>query len=162
MKKVETWLFVLLLGVLVPLEIFCAYLAYETLGQVVSALYFLAVGINLVFILLAVRSRSLAALGVVALALVIIPYQLLLGQRLVRVQAEAARIVSFAYEQKIATGEYPPDLASYTFYDPEMEKYVQDYQVDASLGGFVVFYRVGTETTSHSYSPRYGWGYYPD
>jgi hypothetical protein len=162
MKKTETWLFALLLGTLVPLEVFCAYLAYETIGEVVSVLYFLAVGINLVFILLAVRSRSLAALGVVALALLIIPYQLFLGQRLVRVQAEATRIVSFAYEQKISTGEYPPDLGSYTFHDPEMEKYVQEYRADKSLGGFVVFYRVGTESTSHSYSPRYGWGYYPD
>lgn len=33
---------------------------------------------------------------------------------------------------------------------------------DAGGGGFVLFYRVGTENTSHSYAPEYGWGYYPD
>jgi hypothetical protein len=162
MKKIEVLLFVLLMAVIVPLEVVCAFLAYETIGEVISALYFLALGINLLFILLALRSRSLAALGVVILALVIIPYQVVLGQRLLRVQAEAARIVTFVYEHKVNSGEYPPDLADYTFNDPEMKKYVQTYNLDESRGGFVLCYRVGTESTSHWYDPDNGWGYYPD
>ena len=40
MKKPERWLFALLMLVLVPLEIVCAYLAYETIGEVVSSLLF--------------------------------------------------------------------------------------------------------------------------
>ncbi len=162
MKKVEILLFVLLLAVIVPLEVLCAFLAHETIGEVTSTLYFLALGINLLFVVLAARSRSLAALGVVALALIIIPYQVLLGQRLLRVQAEAARIVTFAYEHKLNSGEYPPDLADYSFNDPEMKKYVQVYRIDESRGGFVLRYRVGTESTSHWYDPAGGWGYYPD
>jgi hypothetical protein len=162
MKKVETLLFILLMAVIVPLEVVCALLAYETIGEIASALYFLALGINLLFFLLAVRSRSLAALGAIILALLIIPYQVVLGQRLLRVQAEAARIVAFVYEHKVNSGEYPPDLDDYTYDDPEMKKYVQTYSLDESRGGFVLCYRVGTETTSHWYDPKNGWGYYPD
>jgi hypothetical protein len=162
MKKVEILLFVLLMVVIVPLEVACAFLAHETIGEVTSALYFLALGINLLFVLLAVRSRSLAAIGAVILALLIIPYQVMLGQRLLRVQAEAARIVAFAYEHKINSGEYPLDLSGYAFNDQEMKKYVQSYSTDESRGGFVLCYRVGTETASHWYDPDGGWGYYPD
>ncbi len=162
MKKGETLLFGLLMLVLIPLELMCAYLAYETIGEVVSVMYFLAVGINLVFIVLAVRNRTLAALGAVVLGLVIIPYQLVLGQRLLRVQAEAARVVSYVYEQRLATGEYPADLSNYEFHDSAMASYVQNYRPDETRGGFVFAYRVGTETTSHTYSPQDGWSYYAD
>jgi hypothetical protein len=162
MKKVETLLFILLMAVIVPLEVVCAFLAYETLCEIASALYFLALGVNLLFVLLALRSRSLAALGAVVLALLIIPYQVLLGQRLLRVQAEAARIVAFVYEHRLNSGEYPPDLDGYVFNDPEMKKYVQAYSLDQSRGGFVLCYRVGTETASHWYDADNGWGYYPD
>jgi hypothetical protein len=162
LKKGETLLFGLLMLVLIPIELLCAYLAYETIGEVVSVIYFLAVGINLVFIVLAVRNRTLAALGAVVLGLVIIPYQLVLGQRLIRVQAEAANVVSYVYEQRLASGEYPADLSNYEFHDSAMASYVQSYRPDETRGGFVLAYRVGTETTSHTYSPQDGWSYYAD
>jgi len=161
-NQAETLLFVLLVGTLVPLELFCARLAFETLGEVTSSLYFMAVGLNLIFVVLAYRSRALAALGVVILALAIIPYQLFLGDRLVRVQAEASRIVTYAYEERIATGDYPPTLANYAFHDPDVEPFIQSYRVEADGSGFSLYYRVGTETTSHSYRSQTGWSYYPD
>ena len=161
-SKVEVFLFLLLVGVLVPLEVLCARLTFETLGEVTSLLYFTAVGLNLIFIVLAFRSRSLAALGVVLLALAIIPYQLYLGDRLFRVQAEASRIVTYAYEEKIATGDYPATLANYAFHDPDMEPFIQSYRVEQDGSGFSLYYRVGTENTSHSYTSQTGWSYYPD
>ena len=163
-KKTEILLFVLLMGILIPIELLCAYLAYETIGEIVSKLYFMAVGINLIFILVAIRYRAVAALAAVALGLVIVPYQLVLGNRLLRVQSEAAAIVAYVYEYKLDTGHYPSDLSEYVFADPAMETYVQAYWVDDSpdWDGFLLSYRVGTESTSHSFSPRHGWGYYPD
>jgi len=163
-KKTEVLLFALIMATLIPLELLCAYLAYETIGEIVSMLYFFAVAINLLFILVAIRYRAVAALGAVALGLAIIPYQLVLGHRLLRVQAEAASIVAYVYEERLQSGEYPSDLSEYVFRDPAMERYVQAYRVDDSQDwdGFFLSYRVGTESTSHSYSPRHGWGYYPD
>ena len=163
-NKTEVLLFALIMAILIPLEVLCAYLAYETIGEIVSKLYFFAVAINLVFILVAIRYRAVAALGAVALGLAIIPYQLVLGHRLLRVQVEAASIVGYVYDEKLQSGEYPADLSEFVFEDPAMERYVQAYRVDDSTDwdGFLLSYCVGTESTSHTYSPRHGWGYYPD
>ncbi len=147
---------------LIALEIVSAYLAYETIGAVASTLYFLAIGINLALFLVAVRKPTAAAVGLVLLALAIVPYQFTLAQRLWRVQTEAARIVTFAYEEKLATGEYPISLVDYHYNDPEMKTYIQQFQRDAAFGGFILCYRVGTESTSHCYSPQDGWTYYAD
>jgi hypothetical protein len=161
--KTENFLFVLLLALLIPLELLCARLAYETLGEIISAFYFLSIiGLNLLFIILAFRYRAAAALGAVGLALLIIPYQIILGDRLIRVQAEASQIVSYVYEQKIQNGVFPSDLSCYIFHDPTMKTYIQNYQLDEVGKQFKVFYRVGTESTSHWYSSDTGWGYYPD
>jgi hypothetical protein len=161
-NKREMALLILLLAVLVPLEIVCARLAYKTLGEVTSSLYLLVVGLNLVFILLAQRRRGLAAAGIVLLALAIIPYQLYLGDRLLRVQDEAGRIVAYAYEEKIATGDYPPTLEAYTFHDPDAAPFIQRYAVEADGSGFALAYRVGTDNTSHTYTSQTGWSYYAD
>ena len=162
MRKPEILLFVLLMVILVPLELTCAYLAYQTIGEIVSHLYFLAVGINLLIVVLAIRYPRAAALGAFVLGLTIIPYQLVLGHRLLRVQLEASQMVAFVYEQRLSSGEYPVGLGDYEFRDPAMEKYIQVYRADESTGGFVLAYRVATESTSHTYSPDVGWSYYPD
>lgn len=155
--------FVLLLGVLIPLELLCALLAYETIGEITSSLYVIGViGLNSLFIVMAFRYRTVATLGVVVLALFIIPYQVILGQRLLRVQAEVTHIVSYAYEQRIHSSAFPSDLSGYAFHDTAMEVYIQRYQLDQTQEQFTVFYRVGTENTSHWYSSTDGWGYYPD
>jgi hypothetical protein len=162
MRRSETALFISLMAALVPMEILCARAAHETLGEVTSALYFMAVGLNLPFLLLAIRSRAIAALGATVLAVSIIPYQLVLTDRLFRVQAEAARIVSYVYEQRLIRGDYPVDLSDYAFHDPGMAAFIQEYRRDEASGGFYLAYRVGTESTSHTYTPKGGWGYYPD
>jgi len=160
-RATEVLLLALLAFTLIALEIVSAYLAYETIGVIASTLYFLAIGINLVFLLVAIRKPMVAAVGMVLLALAIVPYQFALAQRLWRAQTEAARIVTFAYEQKLATGEYPTNLADYRYHDPEMKTYIQQFRGDADVGAFLLCYRVGTESTYHCYSPRDGWTYYP-
>ena len=161
-KRTEVALFALLMLVVVPLEVLCALLAYETLGEIMRAIYLFLVVLNLPIVFLALRSRLAAGFCAVALAAVIIPYQVMLCDRLIRVQAEAGRIVTWAYESRIASGQFPADLSMYRFRDGDMKPFVQQYQRSAESGGFALFYRVGTESTSHSYSPVNGWGYYPD
>jgi len=162
LKKPEIVLLFLLMASLAPLEILCAYLAYETIGEIISNLYFLAIGFNLIFIIVARRSRTLAALGTVVLALVIIPYQLQLGYRLLRLQAEATQTVAYLYEYKAQTGTYPPDLSRYTFADPALQPYFHEYQAGGQGSNFLLSYYVGSPSTSHTFSPENGWSYYPD
>lgn len=58
------------------------------------------------------------------------------------------------------TGEFPADLAQYQFHDAAMRLFIQLYRRDETVSsGFHPFYRVGTESTSHSYSPEDGGGY---
>ena len=161
--RTDVLLFALLLGALIPLEFVCALLAYETVGETTSGIYLVSIiGLNLLFLAVAFRYRAVAAIAVVGLALLIIPYQVILGDRLLRVQAEVTRLVSSVYEQKFMSGVFPSDLSGYTFSDTEMKTFIQSYQVSQTCEQFTIFYRVGSESTSHWYSSEDGWGYYPD
>jgi len=162
MKRTSIVPFVFLLIVLVPLEAACACLAYETVGEITSILYFLAIGLNLGFVVLALRSPKAAATGVLVLGLLIVPYQLVLGRRLLLVEREVAGIVAYAWRTKCETGIYPLDLSGYEWRDPTIKPYIQDYRLDEAPEGFTVTWRIGTENTSHWYSSSSGWGYYPD
>jgi hypothetical protein len=164
MRKPDVLVFILLVGALVPLEVLCAFLAFHTLGEIVSGFYFLlvALNLNLVFVAIAIFSRTLAAIGAVALGLAIIPYQLVLADRLMRVQAEVTRILTFAYEQRQATGEYPADLRAYTFHDPDTRQYLEGYSAPPGGRAFTVGYYVGSKDASHWYCSITGWHYNPD
>ncbi|MDA8218639.1 MAG: hypothetical protein M0Z94_13585 [Dehalococcoidales bacterium] len=162
--KVSAYLpFVALLAVAVPVEVGAGLLAYHTIGEVTSAMLVLAVALNVVPVLLYVAGRQSLAVGLVLLLVVALVFpQVVLGQRLISLQQEAASIVAYTYETRLATGEYPADLSGYAFHDPSLSQFVEGYARDEERGGFALFYYVGSPATSHSYSPRHGWQYYPD
>lgn len=163
MRKTEVLLFALLLTALLPLEVACAFLSHYTLGEMGQFVSFVAFSSNLPFVALAWRERAAAALGVALIGILLIPYQVFLGARLVRVREEAARVVTYAYEHKARTGAFPPDLRGYRFHDAGVARFIQGYEAgDDVRGGMRLVFRVGTPTTSHWYSPDGGWGYYPD
>ncbi|MBN1818811.1 MAG: hypothetical protein JW828_15725 [Sedimentisphaerales bacterium] len=143
----------------VGLEWFCARLAYHTISEVTSGLYFLAVWLNLIFLVVAIRSPALASILTFLLAGLIIPYQLILGDRLLRLQTEAGRIVSYAYEVRLKEQQFPPDLSGYAYEDKALEKF---FSYGKSEDTFRLTWYVGTKGTSHWYSPEEGWRYYPD
>lgn len=120
-----------------------------------------AVVINLPIALLALWKPLPGALAGVALGLLIVPQQVILGQRLVEVQREVSAIVGYAYNVRAETGQFPENLDGYVPRDDANLRWVQDYRLLES-GEFIVFYRVGTENTLHWYSSAGGWGYYPD
>ncbi len=155
-------LFIFLALTAVALEVVSARIAYETLGAVASTLYAMAIGLNVAFWVIAIRSRRAAIAGIVLLVLVIVPYQFVLAERLWRVQKEATRIMAFAYETRLSNSAFPTTLADYTFHDPTTRPFVREYRLDAAAGGFILCYSVGMESTSHCYSPQDGWTYYPD
>jgi hypothetical protein len=161
-NKTETILFVLLLSLLILIEVACALLAYFTLGEVMSSFYLLPIGLNLFFVLLFFRRRRVAVVGMIVLALLLVPVQVVLGIEVVRVQAEAARIVTYVYGYRDQTGHYPADLNEYVFHDLEVRSHFGSYQRDSAPPGFVLYYWAGSATNSYWYSSHSGWGYYPD
>ena len=161
--KTETILFALLLSLLILVEVACALLAYFTLGEVMSAFYIVMISLlNLFCALLFFRHRRAAIVGVVSLALLIIPVQIALGIEVARVQVEAAHIVTYVYAYHDQTGQYPANLDAYTFHDPALRSRFGTYQRDSAPAGFVLYYWAGSATNSYWYSSHTGWGYYPD
>ncbi len=160
--RTETILFAFLISLLIVIEIACALLAYFTLGEVMSSCYLLPISLNLLFVLLFFRRRRVAVVGVIILALLLIPVQIVLGIEVVRVQAEAARLVTYVYGYRDQTGHYPANLDEYIFHDPEVRSHFGVYQRDSAPPGFVLYYWAGSATNSYWYSSHTGWGYYPD
>jgi hypothetical protein len=151
---------------LVVLEIFCGKLAYETIGEIDSAVYFLIVAINLIPILLLILNKQKQlAIGIILLiGVAIVPYQLYLGNKLLALKEEAANITAYLYEQKIDNNIYPNDLSGYVFAFPALKNnfhYSDKSANDADQ--FDLSYYAGTADTSHFYnSDTKKWSYYTD
>ena len=140
-----------------------ALLAYETIGEVVMIGLLLVTLLSQVLLLYLARvSRRWALIGALVLAAAIVPYHAYLGLRLLRVRAEAQRIADYAYTVRQQTGQFPASLAEYYYTDHRAKPFIQDYQLFERTGEFTVTFCVGTVNTSHWYSSRTGWGYYPD
>ena len=156
----------ILLGIAITsllfLEIFCAKLAYETLGEIDSGLYFFLIILNTVpLILFILKKKNLAAGLLLAIALIIIPYQLYLGNRLLALKEESGNIVAYMYEYHKQSQKFPDELSGYTYHNPDLEKFFSYYKEgvnDARLA-----YYVGSPNTSHYFQTETKqWGYYPD
>lgn len=148
---------------LVVIEIFCAKLAFETLGEITSTLYFFIIAINIIpLLLLTFNKQKHLAIGIILLiGFIIVPYQFYLGNKLISLKEEAANITAYLYEQKIANILYPKDISGYAFVFPELKKNFNYNQESANQ--FRLYYYVGTESTSHFYkSDTKKWDYYPD
>jgi hypothetical protein len=154
--------FIIFLTTTMLLEKFCAELAFHTIGEVLSWLYHVfVIWLNVIpMILYAVKFKKMAVSIILAIALLLIPYNLFLGYRFIQLQDEAHAIVEYVYKTKVQTGSYPEDLSEYEFKNPHLEKHIQRYE--SKDNSFRLLYFVGTRGTSHSYSPEGGWFYYPD
>lgn len=148
---------------LLLLEIFCAQLAFETLNEITSGLYFFIVSMNILpVILLVLNKHKQVALGIIVLlGIMIVPYQLYLGNKLNMLKEEAANITAYIYEHKINQGSYPKNLNGYIFNFPNLKEHFR-YTLESEKK-FIIDYYVGTETTSHFYNSEIKkWKYYPD
>ena len=153
-------LMLVLLAVLVPVEFGCGLMAYHTLGEISEWLVRLLVLVNLVFLAaFAFGSRRLAIIGVLVLAICIVPYHVTLGLRWWLIHQEATAIIDFAEHTRIETGEFPSDLTAYKYRHSSIKRYIQ-YRHRPQT--FRVSYHVGTTSTSHWYDRGGQWQYYPD
>jgi hypothetical protein len=159
--------FLALLAMLIGLEGFCADLAFDTLGEVTSSMLIAAATCNLLpAILFAMRLRGLAVAVALLIALAVIPYQLVLDGKLRKLEQESSEIIAWAYGERVRTGRFPGDLATYRFRAPQLKAHFTDYRVIDGGKGFAFSFWVGTRGTSHSFGTTLdrgsGWGYYPD
>lgn len=158
-------LFLTALVVAILAEWTAATLAYHTIGEIISGLLILLIGLNLIPLTLHVARQPRAAWATLALvALLLVPYQVVLGARWLALHAEAEQIVAHAEQMRRETGSYPTNLAGYTFQNGSLRPYFTLYNPqDGSDSEFLLSYSIGTPSTSHSYVAKTGtWFYYPD
>jgi hypothetical protein len=155
------------LSVAVGLELYAAHLAYYTIGEIVSAGYVVLVIFNVpAALLLAFGYRWLPLGLILALALFLVPEQLELLHKWNQCDEEAHSVVAYLESCRKRTGTYPDDLSGYRFLYPEL---IRDFHYRKEVYftmnvvlSYQISYHIGTETTSHDYSPTRGWFYYPD
>lgn len=160
--KLKNTLLGLIIGCLIVLEILLARLAFHTLGEIMSFNYFFLVFLNIIplIYLLCKKRTGFAYTFLVVIALIIIPYQLYLGGKLILLNEEGGNIIAHLYQEKLETGQYPASLSGYQFSYPHLQN---DFGYELENENFNLFYSVGDKGTSHYFRSINGkWGYYPD
>lgn len=152
-------LLLLLALLLIPLEWVATNFAFHTLSEIGQLLYFLALASNGLILLVGARYPRAATIAMILLGLAILPYQAYLGDRLRRVEQEAARIVTHCYEHRLTEGRYPANLRGYRFEDPATSPFLY---YERGEDAFRLAYHIGTVTTWHWYYSQEGWFYRPN
>lgn len=163
-KGDSTIIFWILLFILIILETLSALLSYETIGEVTANLYFLIIFLNVIPILLFLYKRKfLAILICILIALIYVPEQIQLTNKLIKLKEEGANIVNYIYNYKIKNNEFPEDISEYVYKYTDLKKHFS-YTYKANKDDFSVYFYVGSKSTSHFYihSKGYYWDYYPD
>lgn len=141
------------------LEIVCVGFVRETAGEIVSGLFgaVVIVGNLVVFAGILLRRPRLTALLLAALVLVTCPFPIYWKVRLNFLESEAKRIIAYAQTTKLRIGSYPPDLSGYQFQRAWTASRFTYSPAEFRLGWWVV-----QPGVSHWYTPKGGFGYYPD
>ncbi|MEZ5976485.1 MAG: hypothetical protein R3E96_17075 [Planctomycetota bacterium] len=154
------WKPILAVAGLLALEAWCAHMAWYTLGEVMSGLYWMALLIgNLLAAVQLLYSRRFAVQIALFLGLAIVPWQLWLVYQHQRLRGgRHGRLDLRAGAQYRG---FPGDLHDYKPLHPGLAPHF--YLTDsAEHGGFYLDWYVGARTTKYWYSPADGWRYYPD
>jgi hypothetical protein len=151
------------------LLLFSAAAAWNIDGEVASALYWAIIApVGLVPPLLCAIGRFRASIAVcLALGGVTLPFwgpYIPYAVRLKLLHEEVAAIAEYADSTRRDTGEYPLDLAAYTFHRASLAHRIEYYVPEESPGEhyLLIFKLYDGDTTTREYSPTKGWYYYPD
>ncbi|GGW75091.1 hypothetical protein DFQ11_1183 [Winogradskyella epiphytica] len=154
-------------------------MAFENFGEITSAIYHLLIFVNVIPILLFVFNfKKTALVALLILGTIIIPENLIVNNRLIKLKEETSNIILFAYQNKINNGSFPKNINGYKFKYPELKEYINYTQEfinhsenkEYLKDHFGLNYHVGTRNTSHMLmkddyfdnSEYIQWYYYPD
>jgi hypothetical protein len=133
----------------------------ETQGEVMQAALRVLVWANISCAVAWWWSPRSALVGALTLGLLIIPYQLVLLDRLTRLNTEVMRLADARLRLQAQGKPAPLTLNDRELSNPRLRKWI-DYQVDENGRDFVFYYFVVDRGISHSYDSKTGWFYYPD
>jgi hypothetical protein len=179
LTSLSSILFLVLTVILILFEIIASNMAFENFGEITSGFYQLLIFVNITPILLFVFNyKKFALVALLILGIIIIPENLIVNNRLIKLKEESSNIILFAYQSKLYNGSFPKDLKNYVFKYAELEKHISytkefvnhSENKNEMKDHFGLFYYVGTKSTSHFLMKSdYGdnskfiqWYYYPD
>jgi hypothetical protein len=148
--------------VILPTEFYCVSSVLETQGEVMQALLKMLFWVNALWVGLFWWFPRAALAGLLAMGLLIVPYQVALLDRLTRLNAEMSRLVDARLRLRAEGKPIPLNLDDYKFSDPRLRRYVYSYEVEENGRDFSLHYFVAQPGITHSYSSKTGWFYYPD
>jgi hypothetical protein len=148
--------------VLLPSEYYCVSSALETQGEVMQALLLMLFGANALWVGLFWWFPRAALAGLLAIGLLILPYQVALLDRLTRLNTEMTRLVDSRLRLRAEGKPIPLKLDDYKFSDPRLRRFVYSYIVEDDGRDFSLHYFVVQPGITHSFSSKTGWFYYPD
>jgi hypothetical protein len=155
-------LFVVSFAVILPTEFYCVSSALATQGEVMQGLLRLLLWTNALWVGLFWWFPRAALAGLLALGLLIMPYQVALLDRLTRLNAEMTVLVDSRLRLRAEGKPLPSRLEDYKFSDPRLRRFVYSYKVEEDGRDFSLHYFVVQPGITHSYSSKTGWFYYPD
>jgi hypothetical protein len=162
MKASLRLIFVLAAIILIPVEHFCVASSLETQGEVLQALFQVLIWGNVLWIAMCWWLPRSALAGLLCLAFLIIPYQVVLLDRLVRIEKEVMRIVDSRVQMRVNGKPIPDSLDDYKFADPSIREFIYSYSASEDGTNFGISYFVVQPGITHSYNSKDGWNYYPD
>lgn len=146
---------------MLPTESYCVSSALETQGEVMQGLLQLLIWVNALWVGIFWWYPRTALAGLLAVGLLVIPYQVALLDRLTRLNTEMTRLVDSRLRLLTEGKLIPPTLEDYEFSDLSLKKFTS-YRVAENGREFQVYYFVVNSGISHSYDSKTGWFYYPD
>lgn len=148
--------------VILPTEFYCVSSALETQGEVMQGLLQLLLWINAIWVGMFWWFPRAALAGLLAIGLLILPYQVALLDRLARLNTEMMRLTDSRLRLRSEGKPIPLSLDDYEFADPRLRRFVYSYKVEEEGRDFSLHYFVVQPGITHSYSSKTGWFYYPD
>jgi hypothetical protein len=139
---------------------FLAHSVLYTEGEVMQALYWFLLGLNVPFLLLALWKPRPGIWGILILGGLLLPWQAHENRQWAQIHEEIFGVIRYVDAEKISTGTYPADLGSYTFKRKWVEPHVMDYRVDEET--YRLTYFMDHTGISYWYHSETGFGYYPD
>lgn len=161
-RAIRSVLFAAVCLLVFPTQLLCVDSAVETHGEVVQGLFRVLSVISVVAVLVFRFAPNFAFAAVLLVACTIIPYQVLLLNRLVQMEDAMKKIVHERTRLQVLGKEVPTEISAYEFSDHWLHRFVQSYIVDKDSGEFFVSYFIQNPGITRSYSSKTGWSYYPD
>ena len=138
-----------------------SYNVIYTEGEVIQGLFSILVFVIAGFVLIGFYRRKIAVWCITLFGGSLLVWQAYQLRNWAMLHEEVVAIIQFAEDSKSKTGNYPGDLAGYSFKHEWVKPHILSPDTNES-GGFRITYFMNNTGITYWYSSKTGFGYYPD